>query len=64
MNQKQYIKQFEANKENLKTGNYKIELGNSFSNLLKKRRWARTTRKLLSICFLKLLIMIIQMYFI
>ena len=33
---KTIYKAFEANQENLKTGNYKIELGNSFSNLLKK----------------------------
>lgn len=33
---KTIYKAFEANQENLKSGNYKIELGNSFSNLLKK----------------------------
>ena len=33
---KTIYKAFEANQENLKMGNYKIELGNSFSNLLKK----------------------------
>ena len=34
---KTIYKAFEANQENLKSGNYKIELGNSFSNLLKRK---------------------------
>ena len=36
---------FEANKENMKTGNYKIELGNSFSNLLSNADGQEQLRK-------------------